>query len=87
MSLGSMRRRLESGDGCSAKEYRIEDGNVESPRLETFIAGMCGPRTEYVESCREHKSSSSLIPPFEMATLDEMIALMARGDSRHALAS
>src|SRR6266478_568787 len=109
MSLGSMRLRLESGDGSAAKEYRIEDGNVEgrtldpeggsprhtgsvwwrltpeqlsihlerkycgrsvaraSARLETFIAGMCGPRSEYVESCREHKSSSSLMPPFEMA--------------------
>jgi hypothetical protein len=29
MSSGSMRLRLESGDGSSAKEYRIEDGNVE----------------------------------------------------------
>jgi len=47
---------------------------------------MCGSRTEYVESCRENKSSSTLIPPFDLATLDEMIALLARGDSRHALA-
>ena len=94
MSLGNMRLRLESGNGSPAKEYRIEDGNVEvrmldraSPRLETFIAGMCGPRTEYVESCREHKSSSSLISPFDMAALDEMMALLARPDSRHILAS
>jgi hypothetical protein len=33
MSLGSMRLRLESGDGSSAKEYRIDDGNVEVDRL------------------------------------------------------
>jgi hypothetical protein len=51
-----------------------------SPRLETFIAGMFGPRTEYVESCREHKSSSSLIPTFDLATLDEMIALLPIAD-------
>ena len=35
MSLGSMRLRLESGDGSSAKEYRIEDGNVEVRRRRT----------------------------------------------------
>ncbi len=34
MSLGSMRLRLESGDGSSAKEYRIEDGNVEVRTLD-----------------------------------------------------
>jgi hypothetical protein len=54
-------------------QYRGRSMARASPRLETFIAGMCGPRTEHVESCREHKSSSSMIPPFEMATLDEMI--------------
>jgi len=34
MSLGSMRLRLESGDGSAAKEYRIEDGNVEGRTLD-----------------------------------------------------
>jgi hypothetical protein len=34
MSLGSMRLRLESGDGSPAKEYRIEDGNVEVRMLD-----------------------------------------------------
>jgi hypothetical protein len=34
MSLGSMRLRLESGDGSPAKEYRIEDGNVEVRTLD-----------------------------------------------------
>src|SRR5882724_6820396 len=94
MSLGSMRLRLEC-DGSPAREYRIEDGNVEvrtpdpeggsvrrngkclvaayaratevftlsailwSLRLETFIAGICGPRTEYVESCRNGEIPSS----------------------------
>ena len=29
MSYGSIRLRLESGDGSAAKEYRVEDGNVE----------------------------------------------------------
>ena len=29
MALRSMRLLLESGDGSPAKEYRIEDGNVE----------------------------------------------------------
>ena len=112
-----MRLRLESGNGSAAKEYRVEDGNVEVRTLdpggiasthwewmvapyaeqlsihverntgvaqwlerrplETSVAGMCTSRTEDVESYREHKSSSSLIPPFEMATLDEIIALLA----------
>ncbi len=35
MSLGSMRLRLESGDGFPAKEYRIEDGNVEVRTLDS----------------------------------------------------
>jgi hypothetical protein len=34
MSLGSMRLRLESGNGSPAKEYRIEDGNVEVRMLD-----------------------------------------------------
>ncbi len=34
MSLGSMRLRLESGDDSPAKEYRIEDGNVEVRTLD-----------------------------------------------------
>ena len=34
MSLGSMRLRLESGNGSPAKEYRIEDGNVEVQTLD-----------------------------------------------------
>ena len=34
MSLGSVRLGLESGDGSPAKEYRIEDGNVEVRRLD-----------------------------------------------------
>ena len=34
MSLGSMRLRLESGNGSSAREYRIEDGNVEVRMLD-----------------------------------------------------
>ena len=34
MSLGSMRLRLGSGDGSPAKEYRIEDGNVEVRALD-----------------------------------------------------
>ena len=34
MSLGSMRLRLESGNGSPAKEYRIEDGNVEVRTLD-----------------------------------------------------
>ena len=34
MSLGSTRLRLESGNGCPAKEYRIEDGNVEVRALD-----------------------------------------------------
>ena len=34
MSLGSMRLRLESGDGSPEKEYRIEDGNVEVRTLD-----------------------------------------------------
>ncbi len=34
MSLGSMRLRLESCDGSPAKEYRIEDGNVEVRTLD-----------------------------------------------------
>ena len=29
MALGSIRLRVESGDGSSATEYRIEDGSVE----------------------------------------------------------
>ena len=34
MSLGSMRLRLESGDGSPAKEYRIEDGKIEVRTLD-----------------------------------------------------
>jgi hypothetical protein len=34
MSLGSMQLRLESGDGSPAKEYRIEDGDVEVRTLD-----------------------------------------------------
>jgi hypothetical protein len=34
MLFGSMRLRLESGDGSPAKEYRIEDGNVEVRTLD-----------------------------------------------------
>ena len=34
MSLGSMRLRLESGNGSPAKDYRIEDGNVEVRMLD-----------------------------------------------------
>ncbi len=34
MSLGSRRLRLESGNGSPAKEYRIEDGNVEVRALD-----------------------------------------------------
>jgi hypothetical protein len=34
MLLGSMRFRLESGDGSPAKEYRIEDENVEVRALD-----------------------------------------------------
>jgi hypothetical protein len=34
MLLGSMRLRLESGDGSPAKEYRIEEGNVEVRTLD-----------------------------------------------------
>jgi len=34
MPLGSMRLRLESGNGSPAKEYRIEDGNVEVRTLD-----------------------------------------------------
>jgi hypothetical protein len=34
MSLRSMRLRLESADGSPAKEYRIEDGNVEVRTLD-----------------------------------------------------
>jgi hypothetical protein len=34
MSLGKMRLRLESGNGSPAKEYRIEDGNVEVRMLD-----------------------------------------------------
>jgi len=34
MSSGSMRLRLESGDGSPVREYRIEDGNVEVRSLD-----------------------------------------------------
>jgi len=34
MALESMRLILESGDGCSAEEYRIEDGYVEVRMLD-----------------------------------------------------
>ena len=34
MALRSMRLLLESGDGSLAKEYRIEDGNVEVRTLD-----------------------------------------------------
>ena len=34
MALRSMRLLLESGDGSPAKEYRIEDGNVEVRTLD-----------------------------------------------------
>ena len=34
MVSGSMRLLLESGDGSPAKEYRIEDGNVEVRTLD-----------------------------------------------------
>ena len=34
MSLGSRRLRLEAGNGSAAKEYRIEDGNVEVRALD-----------------------------------------------------
>ena len=34
MSLGNVRLRLESGDGSPAKEYRIEDGEVEVRTLD-----------------------------------------------------
>ena len=34
MVLRSMRLLLESGDGSPAKEYRIEDGNVEVRTLD-----------------------------------------------------
>jgi len=34
MVLRSMRLRVESGDGCPAKEYRIEDGSVEVRTLD-----------------------------------------------------
>ena len=34
MSLGSMRLRLESANDSPAKEYRIEDGNVEVRTLD-----------------------------------------------------
>ena len=34
VSLGNVRLRLESGDGSPAKEYRIEDGNVEVRTLD-----------------------------------------------------
>jgi len=34
MSLGNMRLRLESGKGSLAKEYRIEQGNVEVRTLD-----------------------------------------------------
>ena len=34
MSLGSMRLRLESGNGSPAKDYRIEDANVEVRMLD-----------------------------------------------------
>jgi hypothetical protein len=34
MVLGSMRLRLEPGDGSPTKEYRIEDGNVEARTLD-----------------------------------------------------
>ena len=34
MSSGSMRLRLESGDGSPAKEYRIEHGNVDVRTLD-----------------------------------------------------
>ena len=42
MSLGSMRLRLESGDGSPAKEYRIEDGNVEVRTLDPERADLIG---------------------------------------------
>jgi hypothetical protein len=35
MSLGSMRLRLESGDGSPEKEYRLENGNVEVRTLDS----------------------------------------------------
>ena len=34
MSPGNIRLLLESGDGSPAKEYRIEDGNVEVKTLD-----------------------------------------------------
>ena len=34
MPLGSMRLRLESGEGSPAREYRIEDGKVEVRTLD-----------------------------------------------------
>ena len=34
MSLGNMRLRLESVNGSPAKEYRIDDGNVEVRMLD-----------------------------------------------------
>jgi hypothetical protein len=34
MALRSMRLLLESGDGSPAKEYRIQDGNVEVRTLD-----------------------------------------------------
>jgi hypothetical protein len=34
MVLGSMRLRLESGDGSPAQEYRIEGGNVDVRTLD-----------------------------------------------------
>jgi hypothetical protein len=34
MSVGSMRLRLEAEDGSAAREYRIDDGNVEVRNLQ-----------------------------------------------------